>query len=166
MKLFTRLLLSLLIACPAAAFAAPVPLTLKAEEGWVLAAQEQPSSNDKYLILLHDLAKTKESWNTFAQAASAAGYGTLAIDLRGHGGSTNIKEQKDFAKTGLGNEFNQMSRDVEAAIAYLTRKGIASRNIYLIGAGLGAWGVINLLEGYGNDNPGAKSQGIKHVLPN
>jgi conjugative transposon membrane protein len=33
-----------------------------------------------------------------------------------------------------------------------------------IGAGLGAWGVINLLEGYGNDNPGAKSQGIKHLM--
>lgn len=27
-----------------------------------------------------------------------------------------------------------------------------------IGAGLAAWGVINLLEGYGTDNPGAKSQ--------
>ena len=24
--------------------------------------------------------------------------------------------------------------------------------------GLGAWGVINLLEGYGNDNPGANAQ--------
>ena len=34
-----------------------------------------------------------------------------------------------------------------------------------IGGGLSAWGVINLLEGYGNDNPGAKSQGIKHVIP-
>lgn len=33
-----------------------------------------------------------------------------------------------------------------------------------IGAGVGVWGVINLLEGYGNDNPGAKSQGIKLVL--
>ena len=33
-----------------------------------------------------------------------------------------------------------------------------------IGAGLGAWGVINLLEGYGNDNPGAKSQGIKQLM--
>lgn len=34
-----------------------------------------------------------------------------------------------------------------------------------IGAGLAAWGVINLLEGYGTDNPGAKSQGIKHLMP-
>ena len=28
--------------------------------------------------------------------------------------------------------------------------------ICLIGAGVGVWGVVNLLEGYGNDNPGAK----------
>jgi len=27
-----------------------------------------------------------------------------------------------------------------------------------LGAGLGVWGVINLLEGYGNDNPGANAQ--------
>ena len=33
-----------------------------------------------------------------------------------------------------------------------------------LGAGLGIWGVINLLEGYGNDNPGAKSQGIKQLM--
>jgi uncharacterized protein YneF (UPF0154 family) len=36
--------------------------------------------------------------------------------------------------------------------------------VMAVGAGLGAWGVINLMEGYGNDNPGAKSQGIKHLM--
>ena len=36
--------------------------------------------------------------------------------------------------------------------------------VVAIGAGLGSWGVINLLEGYGNDNPGAKSQGIKQLM--
>lgn len=35
--------------------------------------------------------------------------------------------------------------------------------VTLIGGALGAWGVINLLEGYGNDNPGAKSQGVKQT---
>ena len=30
--------------------------------------------------------------------------------------------------------------------------------VIALGAGLGAWGVINLLEGYGNDNPGANGQ--------
>lgn len=33
-----------------------------------------------------------------------------------------------------------------------------------IGAGIGIWGIINLLEGYGNDNSGAKSQGIKQLM--
>ena len=33
-----------------------------------------------------------------------------------------------------------------------------------IGAGLGIWGLVNLLEGYGNDNPGAKSPGIKQLM--
>ena len=36
--------------------------------------------------------------------------------------------------------------------------------VIALGAGLGAWGVINLLEGYGNDNPGAKSQGMKQLM--
>ena len=33
-----------------------------------------------------------------------------------------------------------------------------------LGAGLAVWGVINLLEGYGSDNPAAKSQGIKQLM--
>lgn len=33
--------------------------------------------------------------------------------------------------------------------------------VVALGAGLGAWGVINLLEGYGNDNPGANAHGIE-----
>ncbi len=37
--------------------------------------------------------------------------------------------------------------------------------VIALGAGLAVWGVINLLEGYGSDNPGAKSQGIKHYIP-
>lgn len=29
--------------------------------------------------------------------------------------------------------------------------------VIAIGAGLGVWGIINLLEGYGSDNPGANA---------
>ena len=35
--------------------------------------------------------------------------------------------------------------------------------VIALGAGL-VWGVVNLMEGYGNDNPGAKSQGIKQLM--
>jgi hypothetical protein len=37
--------------------------------------------------------------------------------------------------------------------------------VIAIGAGLAIWGVINLLEGYGQDNPASKSQGMKHYIP-
>ena len=39
-----------------------------------------------------------------------------------------------------------------------------STMVSAIGAGLGVWGVVNLLEGYGHDNPGAKSQGFKQLM--
>ena len=38
--------------------------------------------------------------------------------------------------------------------------------VMALGAGLAVWGVINLLEGYGSDNPAAKSQGIKQFMAN
>lgn len=36
--------------------------------------------------------------------------------------------------------------------------------VVALGAGLAVWGVINLLEGYGSDNAGSKSQGIKQLM--
>ena len=38
--------------------------------------------------------------------------------------------------------------------------------VVALGAGLGVWGGVILLEGYGSDNPASKSQGIKHLTPN
>ena len=31
--------------------------------------------------------------------------------------------------------------------------------VIALGAGRGVWGVVNLLEGYGSDNPGANAHG-------
>lgn len=36
--------------------------------------------------------------------------------------------------------------------------------VVALGAGLAVWGVVNLLEGYGSDNPGSKSQGMKQLM--
>ena len=36
--------------------------------------------------------------------------------------------------------------------------------VVALGAGLGIWGGINLLEGYGQDNPASKSQGMKQLM--
>ncbi|QAT50234.1 hypothetical protein EQM14_10915 [Caproiciproducens sp. NJN-50] len=37
--------------------------------------------------------------------------------------------------------------------------GVLQTLVIALGAGLAIWGAINLLEGYGNDNPGANAQG-------
>ena len=36
--------------------------------------------------------------------------------------------------------------------------------VVALGAGLAVWGIINLLEGYGSDNPASKSQGVKQLM--
>ena len=66
---------------------------------------------------------------------------------------TKNQFKTDSGQLYLWNFFNQ-------AITVLQTLVIA------LGAGLGVWGVINLLEGYGNDNPGAKSQGMKQLMAN
>ena len=42
--------------------------------------------------------------------------------------------------------------------------GVLQTLVIALGAGLAVWGGINLMEGYGQDNPGAKSQGIKQLI--
>ena len=42
--------------------------------------------------------------------------------------------------------------------------GVLQTLVVALGAGLGIWGVINLLEGYGQVNPASKSQGVKQLM--
>lgn len=72
------------------------------------------------------------------------------------------------ALTGLfGLQANTFAADISlgAGSSFFTT-AISTLQVLVIalGVGLGAWGVINLLEGYGNDNPGAKSQGMKQLM--
>ncbi|MDR0953167.1 MAG: alpha/beta hydrolase [Elusimicrobiota bacterium] len=113
-------------------------VSLTTEDRWKIAALYQQTTNGVSVILLHDLGGKKEDFKNFSNALAENGYGYLAIDLRGHGASTNLNLQKNFKKTGTNNEFNQMVRDVNAAIAFLNNKGVKNENIFLLGAGLGA----------------------------
>ena len=47
---------------------------------------------------------------------------------------------------------------------FTTAIGTLQTLVIALGAGLGIWGAINLMEGYGGDNPASKSQGIKQIL--
>ena len=53
----------------------------------------------------------------------------------------------------------------EKSMAFITQAVTVLQTLVIaLGAGLAVWGVVNLMEGYGNDNPGAKSQGIKQLM--
>lgn len=76
------------------------------------------------------------------------------------GSNVNIFKQSEGGKT----DFKKSV--LKKIMAFFTNSVTALKTVVTaIGAGVAVWGIINLLEGYGNDNPGAKSQGIKHVIP-
>ncbi len=54
--------------------------------------------------------------------------------------------------------------NIEFMAFFTSAVGVLQTLVIALGAGLGIWGVINLLEGYGNDNPGAKSQGMQQLM--
>lgn len=114
-------------------------VTLTTQDGWKIAAAYQPPQADqRTVILLHDLNKNKESFAALEQLLSKNGLGYLALDLRGHGQSTNLGEVRSFAKERVDNPFNKMTRDVDSAIAFLKEKKIYPEQIILLGVGLGA----------------------------
>ncbi|MDR1124033.1 MAG: alpha/beta hydrolase [Elusimicrobiota bacterium] len=134
-NLLALLFASVLLPC---ALNAAENITINTEDGWELSALYEPSENGRYVILLHDLGKNKDEFNKLENKIKGAGYGFFAVDLRGHGASLNKGDYRNFAKTGTDNEFNQMVRDVTAAIGYLNKKDIPTQDIYLAGSGLGA----------------------------
>lgn len=91
-------------------------------------------------LLLHMMPATRSSWRKFADHLTAAGFSqVLAIDLRGHGESTERNgetlDYKDFSDR----EHQASIRDVEAAVNwFITRKNVSMPRLILAGASIGA----------------------------
>ncbi len=119
------------------------PVELKTVDGWALKAMFAPSVPGKMtLLLLHGTGQRKEDWKRLAFPLTRAGYGVLAVDLRGHGESriSPSGEELTWKKlraTPAANDFADMSRDAEAAVAWLAGQGVPEDSIGLIGAEVG-----------------------------
>ncbi len=114
-------------------------VSLSTQDGWTLVALYQPADEQaKTVILLHDLSKNKEAFTTFKADLAREGFGYLALDLRGHGQSIGQGEAYTFAKEGVDNQYNKMTRDVDAAVSFLKKQKVLPENIVLLGTGLGA----------------------------
>ena len=71
-----------------------------------------------------------------------------------------------YAQTQKHNFYSRKAAESEEKyMAFFTSAvGVLQTLVIALGAGLAIWGVVNLMEGYGNDNPGAKSQGMKQLM--
>ena len=90
-------------------------------------------------LLLHMMPATKESWNDFAAIIQKNGYAALAIDLRGHGESTDRNgirlDYKEFRDEGHRSSMN----DIASAMEFLAgQSDVDMSRIAIAGASIGA----------------------------
>ncbi|MEK7858952.1 MAG: alpha/beta fold hydrolase [Elusimicrobiota bacterium] len=133
--------LVLLLAVSFAEAQTPVEdVRFKTPDGWTLAASyRKPAKGKPVAVLIHGVAAGKGEWDAFAAELWTRGYGTLAIDLRGHGdsiqGPSGTSDFHSFDRTG---DWPRAQADLEAALAYLQTRGLKRRRVGLIGASIGA----------------------------
>lgn len=88
-----------------------------------------------WLLLIHMMPATKESWRGFASELQKLGYESIAIDLRGHGGSDGGPDgYKNFSDA----EHQASIQDLEAAWEFLKSRGAEPDKTVVIGASIGA----------------------------
>lgn len=88
-----------------------------------------------WIVMVHMMPLTKESYDNLAKKFQASGYESLAIDLRGHGESDGGPD--GFAKFSDA-EHQKSILDLEAAVEYLENRGATPDKINFIGASIGA----------------------------
>lgn len=100
------------------------------------------SPKGKSVILLHMLRTDRSYWKEFANLLSKEGYDVLAIDLRGHGQSTDKNGVKIDWQRFSEKDFNDMILDVKAAKSFLVKQK-PNNKIAIIGASIGANTALN-----------------------
>jgi dienelactone hydrolase len=143
----------LLLAAPAAASEpASSPVSFKTPDGFTIKGTLTiPASGPKrhpVVILAPQFHQTRDSFAPLAERLNARGIATLALDLRGHGESTD----KDGAATAVTDDFmasakavgfDRIPADLAQAAAWVRKqRGIDPRRVGLAGASVGAFAVI------------------------
>jgi len=116
--------------------AEPQVVTIESD-GWRLEGVWRPSDTGnpgRAALLLHRAAGSRAEYDDLADALAARGVSTLALDLRGHGASTNLgRFQPPYAEHLHINE--GASRDVAAGLDWMgSRPGLDAGRLAVVGA--------------------------------
>jgi alpha-beta hydrolase superfamily lysophospholipase len=122
---------ALVVGAPASRLEAANAVTLHTSDGVTISASwSEPSASAPAVLLVHSLAGTRADWDAAVQSLNGAGFGVLAIDLRGHGAS---------AGPYTSGAFQSMVLDVQAAVAWLKgRHDVIASRLGIAGMNLGA----------------------------
>lgn len=127
----------------------PEAVTFGTADGWTLHGdlRLRGERNNIGVVFVHQLSSNRGEWTTFARqiagpprgASSAGTISTLAIDLRGHGDSTQGPEGPTRWQS-FGNDRARwigLEHDVAAAVDYLRQRASTTR-IIVVGSSIGS----------------------------
>jgi pimeloyl-ACP methyl ester carboxylesterase len=98
----------------------------------------------RVLILLHMNRSDRSHWKDFASIASPQNFYVLAIDLRGHGESTESTSGPIHFDSLADDDYTNMALDVDAAVEWVrSQANLKSASIGIIGASIGANVALN-----------------------
>jgi pimeloyl-ACP methyl ester carboxylesterase len=122
---------TLVAVCLACRYAeASSPVSLHTDDGvTVVGAWDAPSHPAPAVLLVHSYMRSHSDWDVLAGRLHDAGFGVLAIDLRGHGASVGAIPTESF---------QPFTKDVKAAVDWLKRQPeVMSAHIGIAGLNLG-----------------------------
>jgi dienelactone hydrolase len=91
------------------------------------------------VILLHQNKSDRSSWAQLVPKLMANNYCALALDLRGHGASTNFSGRTRVVADFTDADYSAMINDVRAAAQWLSRrKDVNAGRLGIVGASIGA----------------------------
>ena len=138
------LLSTALLWCASLAFAGspfPTSTIVKTSDGLSLQASfGQPvKASPNGVVFVPANGRSKEDWVGVAEACWRSGTWVVAVDLRGMGANVAVGTTPAAATP---DDYQRMSEDVKAAVAFLKSKGVTK--VTLVGAELGANLAINV----------------------
>jgi pimeloyl-ACP methyl ester carboxylesterase len=113
------------------------PLTVDVGNGVRLSAEEW-GGGSRGVLLVHDEGGDRTDWGGLGAKLATAGFRVVALDLRGHGASSAPRPATDP-------EWAVVVQDLDAAAAWLARRGVT--DLHVIAAGVGANAALHAASG-------------------
>lgn len=155
---------------------APREVTFETEDGVTIAATLRPprGTDEPLVILVHQLGSTRAEWAAVIERLDREPrIASLAIDLRGHGGSTMRRRGAPLDYHAFSRaEWAATEKDVRAAIRWASGpEGTVPERILAIGSSIGATAVIAaaagepMVRGVVAISPGRAYHGFDGITP-